>query len=256
MSLITLKIIFALVIFLITIIAGLWPLHLAQKQKDILSLGNIFAHGVFLSAALIHLLPEAGKAFGALWQNSNYPIASLICIITYTLLFSLERWATSNHKFKHFSSTLTTPIILVIVLTIHSLSEGSAIGINASISGTIIIFAAVIAHKSSESIALAANLHHYTLSIKTITKIIIAFALTTPIGILISAFIQHVTFTSIGELLAGIFNAIAAGTFLYLGTAHIIADPSHCKVESYTFIPGICAFLLGIFLMSIVAIWI
>ena len=53
------KIIAAIITFFIALGFGLLPLHFSERHKHLLSIGDAFAGGVFLSAALLHMLPNA-----------------------------------------------------------------------------------------------------------------------------------------------------------------------------------------------------
>jgi len=251
MPIVSFKIIAALSILLLTVIAGLWPLRLARNYKHLLHFGDAFASGVFLSAALLHLLPESEASFNHVLGTINYPAAQLICIITFIVLLLMERSVLiygHSHKPDH---NITTPLLLTLVLTIHSFVEGAAIGISSSFAGAFVIYLAIIAHKGSESFALSANLHRYNLSLRSITRIILIFSLMTPLGVFAASLTKSLLHTSSGEWLEAIFNAVATGTFLYLGTAHIVEGE-----KSFDNIGEIVSLIIGITLMAVVAIWV
>jgi zinc transporter ZupT len=251
MCLIIFKTIAATSIFLLTLISGLLALKIAKNKIHLLYLGDAFASGIFLSAALLHLLPDADSGFHKILTNHSYPIAQLICVITFILLLIVERAILTYGK-HHFSDKKTiAPFLLVLLLSVHSLVEGAAIGTGFSLAETSMIFFAVIAHKGSESFALAVNLHHYNLSTKNIQKIITIFSFITPLGVFLASFIMYTLNTSAGSVLEATVNAITAGTFLYLGTEHMIekTKPFENPIE-------ILALILGITLMAAVAIWV
>lgn len=251
MYLILLKAIAATSIFLLTLTAGLLPLKIAKDKTQFLYLGDAFASGVFISAALLHLLPEADNGFRHILNNGGYPFAQLICIATFVLLLIMERSVITYSKYHFSSSKITAPFLLVLLLSIHSLVEGAAIGASINLAETSMIFFAVIAHKASESFALAVNLHHYSISTKNIQLIMAIFSFITPLGIFIASLIIYALQTNSGSTLGAVFNAIMAGTFLYLGAKHIIED-----TKSFEKTAGILALMLGISLMAIVAIWV
>ena len=247
LHLFTLKIVAAIIIFFLTIFSGLLPIRFAKRHVHILCLGDAFASGVFLSAALLHLLPDATEGFQAL--KYNYPLAQLILIATFIFLLILERGVAFYGK-QHNSNNIT-PWLLVLVLTIHSLVEGAAIGITCSTVSAAVIFFAIIAHKGSESFALATNLYRHLFSSRKITRILLLFSLMTPLGVLIASSISGLLHTSSGCMSEPIFDAIAAGTFLYIGTEHMVEGS-----ETYEGIGQILALITGIALMAVVAIWV
>jgi len=251
MSIISFKILAALSILFLTIIAGLWPLRLAKRYTHLLHFGDAFASGVFLSAALLHLLPESEEGFRHVLGAINYPAAQLICVITFIVLLLMERGVLIYGHAHQPNGTLTTPFLLTLVLTVHSFVEGAAIGISASFAGAFVIYLAIIAHKGSESFALSANLHRYNISLPNITRIILIFSLMTPLGVFAASITKYLLQTNSGAMLEATFNAVATGTFLYLGTAHIIEG-----AKSFEHIGELLSLIIGITLMALVAIWV
>lgn len=344
MSLLFYKSLAAISIFLLTLVAGLLPLRVALRNKQILHLGDAFAGGIFLSAALLHLLPDAEAGFTKLHSTAAglsgggggdaYPVAQLICAISFVLLLLMEKGlviygkyrtrifvngsdntsnnnasskhaeeggdakqhaattATSNNSShtlaerhqhdahsgicchdasctcmgsisenksnddkggKHSSNkNIITPYLLLLILSVHSFIEGSAIGISGSLAGMLVIYLAVIAHKCSESLALTSNLYRYDIKIKHICWLIFVFSLLTPLGIFLASLVENMLHLAAnGNLFEATFDAIAAGTFLYLGTVHIM----ECK-KSFEDFGEITALILGITLMAVVALWV
>lgn len=224
MYLIIFKTVAAIGIFLLTLIAGLFPLKIAKTKTHLLCLGDSFANGVFLSAALLHLLPEADEGFRDILGDHTFPFAQLICVIIFVLLLVMERGICTYNKHHPSDSRIAMPLFLILLLTIHSLIEGAVIGTTTNLAEASMIFFAVFAHKGSESFALTVNLHHYKLSEKNIQKIISVFSFVTPIGIFIASLIMYTLQTSPGSAIGPVFNAITAGTFLYFGTEHMTEE--------------------------------
>lgn len=270
MSLIIFKLLAALSIFVLTLSAGLIPLRFALNNKKIFHLGDAFASGIFLSAALLHLLPDAEAIFHKIYGNDSYPLAQLYCVIAFIFLLFIERgvamyskhraaFHSHHHKLNNDHNSIQcgcgknilTPLLLLLVLSVHSFIEGAAIGISEGLTGALIIYVAVIVHKGSESLALASNLYRYELKLKHIGRLVVAFSFMTPLGILFASMVNNVINNSTGQLLEAIFSAIAAGTFLYLGTVHIM----ECE-KSFEDFGEITALILGIVLMSTVALWV
>lgn len=273
MDVFTFKITAAISILILTLITGFLPLRFAIKNHRLLNFGDAFACGVFLSAALIHMLPDAQQGFEKILGPTAYPVAPLLCLVTFMLLFLFERalllfgnCATckcnlDNHKVSNFTNesehaefgkkNFLTPFLLVFVLTMHSFVEGAAIGINSSLAGASIIFLAVIAHKGSESFAFASNLYRHALSMKWLTRIILFFSLITPIGVFAASATEYLLKLHSGSILEAIFNAIAAGTFLYLSTDHLVEGK-----KTFSNLSEIVALIIGAGMMAAVAIWV
>ncbi|ABI45308.1 transporter ZIP family protein [Synechococcus sp. CC9311] len=115
----------------------------SDLHKAALGFGEAFAAGIFLGAGLIHMLGDAQSAFDA--ANVNYPFAMVTCGAVMLLLLWIEHLANQrsenpagNKKLVAFSA--------VLMLSIHSLLMGAAFGISTSVTLTIVIFIAVLAH--------------------------------------------------------------------------------------------------------------
>ena len=112
--------------------------------------------------------------------------------------------------------------MLAVILIIHSLIEGAVLGINTTLATAAVIFIAIIAHKGSESFALAVILNRNQIILKRIIIIVGLFSLMTPLGILFGASLASGLPLNEEHLLTAGFNAFAAGTFLYMSTLHHI----------------------------------
>lgn len=254
MPLSSLKLILALIILLSALIGGLWPFlrRLSPASKESFSeldfpIGESLASGIFLGAGLLHMLPEAAKIFNQ--AGYHYPFAFLIAGLSFLLLLLLEHILGSlKHHATHFLSSIV--LLTVAMLSIHSFLEGAALGLANGLASTLIIFIAIIAHKSAASFALSVNLNR---SLPYLSSRIIAFgffSLMTPLGIYGGTWIleenQH------NLLLMPIFSSLAAGTFIYIGTLHGLARTSlirHCcNLKEFFFM------FIGFTSMAIVAI--
>lgn len=242
------KAIAALVIFLISLVFAVYPLKkkLALKHTESLELGEALASGIFLGAAFFHMLPDAVKIFNHLPNPIPYPIPEAICVLGFLILLLLERLSLNR------ASSDSIPYIIALILIIHALTEGAALGIGTTLSETLMLLIAIAAHKGSESFALCVTLLKHQLSIRKVALIVIFFSLMTPLGISLGTMVtQSATLSS--ELIAGIFNAFAAGTFLYISTLHHIHFHQHSKDTQ-----GLLEFaslVIGVVAMGVIALW-
>lgn len=231
---------------------ALYPLKKTRtlKHNESFELGEALASGIFLGAAFFHMLPESIQMFDHLYGKIAYPIPELICVMGFLLLLFLERLSLS---YPVAQSKNSIPYIVAIILVIHALTEGAALGIGSTFAEAAMLFIAIIAHKGSESFALCVTLLRHALPNRNILIIIIFFSLMTPIGIALGASVTHFTLAKNGELISAIFNAFAAGTFLYISTLHHIHFHQHSKdaqglLEFASLVAGAAA-------MGVIALW-
>ena len=254
MTLLFYKTLAALIIFAIGVITAILPLrkkYVPTEQVESAEIGEALASGIFMGTAFFHMLPDSIKLFDHLYGSLVYPVPELICVFGFILLLFLERLSLTKTK---LGSKHSIPYILSLILIIHALTEGAALGIGETYSETIMLLIAIIAHKGSESFALCTILLRHELPFKQIIFIVVFFALMTPLGILGGAGINLLALTNHGELIAAIFNAFAAGTFLYISTLHHVHFHKHAHDERQ----GLLEFfslVAGVIAMGAIALW-
>jgi zinc transporter ZupT len=249
MSLIAYKLFGGIAIFITSLIAVIYPLKVRAHptHHQMLELGDAFASGIFLGAALFHMLPDATRDFSQALGNLNYPLAQLFCASGFLLLLFFERLS-GNHE--HHGTHLS--LVIAVIIIIHSLLEGAALGINTTLATATIIFTAILVHKGSESFALAVILNRSQLSIKHIILLIAIFSVMTPIGILLGTTVNLFSYSASLLTTAGI-NAFAAGTFLYMSTLHHINH--HQRSHEGEGLMEFFSLLVGLMVMAGLAFW-
>ena len=60
------------------------------EHRPSLEAADAFASGIFLGAALFHMLPDAIHEFSSL-NDTSYPLAELFCALGFLILLFLER---------------------------------------------------------------------------------------------------------------------------------------------------------------------
>lgn len=247
MNLLNYKLLAALLILVITIIAGMIPFlkkHIAKMSTDF-PIGEAFACGVFLGAGLLHMLGDAADDFIQL--GYHYPFAFLLAGAMFLALLLLEH--VSQELFQHRGEhSKSFAIIAVLMLAVHSFLEGSALGLSDNIT-LIVILIAIVAHKWAASFAIAIQLNKSSLPLTPAILWFSLFAVMTPMGTLFGSQIT----THAHALLVPIFTSLAAGTFIYLGTLHglgrAVMIKRCCNLQHFSFV------ILGFVLMAVVAVW-
>ena len=194
------------------------------------------------------MLPDSTHTFNQLYPSLTYPIPEMICLIGFLLLLFLERLSFANQS---LNAKETIPYVLSLILIIHSLTEGTALGISNNFTESMMLFIAIIAHKSSDSFALCIILMRYQFPLKHIIWMMIFFSLMTPLGIAIGSIINFYTQSTHGLLLAALFNAFAAGTFIYISTLHHLRFHQH--LEETQGLREFAFLTLGVVMMGAIA---
>lgn len=242
----------ALLIFMVSVGAVIYPLvkkYRAAHIANTLELGEAFASGVFLGVSLFHMLPVARESFALIWPTLHYPISELICGMGFMCLLFIERCSITEVSCRH---DVSLPCLFALMLAVHSLLEGSLLGLNNDIPTVMMIFIAIIAHKGSASFALCVTLIKQKLKMLHVVIIMAIFALVTPIGILCGSLINKL---AKANLLIAIFNSGAAGSFLYMATLHHVQFHQRTTERVQNWLEFILL-VIGLSSMAVVAIWI
>lgn len=226
-------------------------------RRDLLfSLGNAFAGGVFLGAGLIHMLPDAQAGFRAL-TGSDYPWFAIVCCCGFLLILFLEKVLLHHRHGHEDASALATdlsvyPYVLLVVLSIHSVITGIALGTEGRIAQAVVILIAVLAHKGTAAFALAVSLIQGHVSWRRLVGMVTLFSLMTPIGILLGLGCMEILSGAAEQMFEAGFDGLAAGTFLYVALLDILekefADRLHRPLKFALVFSGLA-------FMAVVAVW-
>jgi zinc transporter 1/2/3 len=210
--------------------------HGDAPSDRILGWGNAFAAGVFLSAGVVHMLPDADRVWSGLgW---DYPMAFALASLSFALILLVEHvllpesaheevHAPPGERFtrlaQHHQGVLAAYAVLT-ALSIHSLLAGLALGAQPEISRALVISLAIVAHKSAAGFALGVSLVRSQLGTRQVWTLVAIFALSTPLGGLVGTLLGEVFDGRIGATLEAILVSLAAGTFVYVATFDILRD--------------------------------
>jgi len=255
MTVLEFKIIAVVVIFVVGISSGLLPLRFAVSKGEqlLFSLGNSLAGGIFLGAGLLHLLPDGIKFLSGV---SNYPLAMLLAAGSLGILLFLEKVIfieRDAHNLEDIgTSTGFEPYLLALILSIHSFIAGAALGIEKTILASVVLFVAIIAHKGGAAFALGISMVRGGVIKRRHIKVILLFSIMTPVGIFLGSGLSRAFGSATGVVLEGVFDSLAAGTFIYVAVLDII--------EEEFSIPGnellkFISIIAGLGLMAALAVW-
>lgn len=246
-----LKVFFAISVVIVILLAGWYPFKNRRKTSESIDfpIGETLATGVFLGAGLLHLLPESAIEFSKL--GYQYPLAYLITGLVFLLFLWFEH--VGRELYHHQKGNHPAFALLAwLMLSVHSLVLGTALGFSQEYSLVIMLFLAIITHKWAESFAIAIQLTKCSLSTAQSLGLFLIFALMTPLGIYLGWYLGHGVYTQ--TVVDPILIAISAGTFLYLGTLHgleqCVMVERCCNLRYFSFV------IIGFLLMGSVAVYI
>ena len=232
---------------LLILAVGLFGARAAIKLRsrdtgNWLSIGNCFAGGVFIGAGLIHTLADSQSLFATLMPDIAFPIWGAIAAISILTLMWIDHGLSATR-----AQSKASGYTLFIVLSLHSLLAGMALGVEAhSVQATAILIA-ILAHKGSAAFALGLRTDSYGY-----WRRMLAFSLMTPLGVAGGSALILTLQNDSEALFEAVFDAVAAGTFLYVALGEIL--PSELKKTEN--VHGlITSALLGLGLMAVIALY-
>ena len=256
------------------VLGGLLPWRVARlsNSQTYLGWGNAFAGGVLLAAGLIHLLGDAASGFAAIWPNVDFPWAFTIAAGSFLLILGLERVLPRTPRLPVGSvdtrdlidpeadsiaeaalGSRQYPYLLLLTLSIHSLIAGMALGAQTSLAGFLILLIAILAHKSAAGFSLGVSLQRIGVPIGRARTLVLGFAVMTPLGVILGSLIAALLDSSGEQVFEALFDAIAAGTFIYIASLDILREeflpPREGRRIKWLFSAA------GLTLMALVAIW-
>lgn len=236
MSLMTVKFLAALAILAVAVLGGLIPLLAARGSGNqrFFSLGNAFAGGLFLGVGFMHLLPEGFRQLNAI----EYPLGALMAGLGFAVLLLIDRVMVSERHMPedgplHYCGGCVTDnscagrsayaYMLLMLLSIHSVIAGVSLGLEAHVMAIMVVLLGILCHKGSAAFALMVSAHGAELKEGAQWTLLATFAAMTPIGVLIGMFAANAFENdATTNLVTGVFNTLAAGTFIYVAIFHII----------------------------------
>ena len=211
-------------------------------RSNLLSVGNCIAGGVFIGAGLIHTLADSASLYGTLFPNLDFPVWAATAGLTVVLLLWIDHRLSSSS-----TSDNASTFALFIVLSLHSLIAGMALGVEDHPAQSVAILVAILAHKGSAAFALGLR----TAKGKYWPQMF-GFALMTPIGVLLGAAMAATLKGNSSLYFEAVFDSVAAGTFLYVALCEILPR----EMSQARNCTGLAASALaGLLLMALLALY-
>jgi len=237
-----------------------------------LAIADTFAAGVLGGAGLIHLLGSGQQMFSTALPEVGFPIALVLAGAGFMLILFIEAVLVPGHPGHHDSpatsgpatlqheahghaqgaGSVVYPIVLLVVLSVHSILLGTALGAQSSWAGALIVFLAVIAHKGAAGAALGVGFHRAGLGYRAALPRLAFFSVMTPLGIVLGAAVGATLSGQAAQIFEGVFDSLGAGTFLYIAALDIIKTefdaPEDAALKWW-------ATAAGFTLMAVLALW-
>jgi len=258
------KLLLSLAVLAAGLLGGAIPLRgrAGSQTGRLLGWGNGFAAGVFLGAGLIHMLPDAYAAVAALGWAAAWP--SGFAALAFLGLLLVEHVLLPEHaheqvhepaaeRFDHAPERgAVTPYTVLAALSVHSLLAGLALGATPEVNRALVIFLAILAHKSTAGFALGVSLLRGGVAPARSWRLLVLFAVSTPLGILLGAGLHESLSGRTQQALDACFLSLAAGTFVYVATMDILRE-EFTEPES-RFGKWLCV-AVGVAVMALLALW-
>ena len=121
-------------------------------------------------------------------------------------------------------------VFLLLALSMHSIFEGLAVGLQGDVRNILQIFAALAIHKSILAFSLGLNFVQSHMTVRSILGSGLLFAITSPIGIAIGTVVfQFTVDPEMSNLVCGLLEGIACGTFLFVVFFEILPHEFNTK---------------------------
>lgn len=258
MSVALLKIVAAAALLLAAIGGGWIAIRLCSSGRctRLLSLVNTLTGGFFLGAGLLHLLPDAFESLADV--GGSLPWAMVFCLAGFLLILLLEKVVIAGDDAIERSAGASTrtaiyPYVLTIVLSLHSIIAGYALGAGSTFQLVFVIFAAEGSHKFSAAFALGVGLVRSGIAKARALRILLLFASMTPLGIVLGAFARSRIGGDTATIVSGMVDALTAGTFLYIAIVDILEEEFATREGRWA---KFAMLLCGLVLMGLLAIWV
>lgn len=247
-ALFTHKPLLSFIIFVWSLAGGLLPASLdLEQQPRLLAALNAFSRGLFLGLGIVHFFPDALASIsthhtpGFVSQFlSRY--AALLCATGITLII-LALVATEQRLQATLARTRQQCLayLVLFMLSLHSLLAGLALGMEASLAGIMILFIAIMSHKSFAALGLGVKLRVNQLSQTRTIWLIVLFSLMTPVGIYLGLVMQALPASHISHVADALLHTFLAGLFIYLALFDDNQNAFATPIQALSFSAGFIA---------------
>ena len=197
-------------IFAISMSGAFIPL-IRKWSKDTFRLIISFGAGILFGACFFHMLPETAQPLG---KNIGIPV-----MVGFFTIYILEKFVMVHTCEEDACDFHTVGLSAFMGISFHSLLDGMSIGAGFIAEDIVfVVFLAIVIHKFPSALSLTGILIEGGYKKKKIIQLAVIFALTTPVGALLSFFILK----NLNEVIIAWAIGISAGTFLCIATSDLL----------------------------------
>lgn len=170
-----------------------------------------FGSGILLGTGFLHMVPESSRLLG---PNVGVAVLSgflmLLVVEKFVMIHPCEEMGCDFHQLG---------MSAYIGITLHSLVDGLALGASLeTLRLSIIVFIAILFHKVPYAYSLGSLLSLGRHSRSRVIAMVVAFALMTPIG----AVLTYLAARGLPETMLGWALGFSAGNFLFIATSDLL----------------------------------
>ena len=225
---------YLIAIFAISMTGALLPL-IKKWSKETFRLIISFGAGILFGASFFHMLPETVEPLG---KNIGLPI-----MVGFFTIYILEKFVMVHACEEDVCDIHIVGISAFMGISFHSLLEGMSMGAGFIAKDIVfMVFLAIVVHKFPSSLSLTGILIAGGYKKKKIIQLAVIFALTTPVGALMSFFILK----NLNEVILAWAIGISAGTFLCIATSDLLPLVHQHNPKKYF---NLLSLLTGLFVM-------
>ncbi len=249
MELLGLKLVAFLLIFVAGVVGGLLPWWLGTKsyRERMTTLGLGFTSGIFLGAGILHMLPESQDHFAELGSDVHV-YAVLFVSLGFMLVLFLEKVLVTVEDDDVIVTAGVSAYVLIFVLSVHSVITGISMGLSSTAQQVMLLILVISLHKLFAAFAVGMSFLSAEFSRQRYLTLILFFSLMAPLGIILGGLAASQFETSLTLRAEAVFDALAAGTFIYIATIDNMPKAFCCREDRWMNFGALC---LGFGLMAL-----
>lgn len=222
----------------------------------------LFSATLILTTGIVHVIPNALESMDDFRDGFSYPYAYIIVSFSLLCCWIIDILLDPNNDTIELgygynideddSYPTTTPYFFTVALILHSLLEGVVLGSSPIEQDNVknnpgkylyVLLVVLGVHKSFEAFSLGVIYEAYLFS--SYFKFIALFCLSiaTPIGVVIGLLLDDIISSSL-PIIAGIICSIAAGIYLYSGSALLMHKPPAWGRNNFRFLSILFGWLI------------